>query len=289
MATVCVSAVPARATETAAKDSVELARPTAVQYAYHEQERIQFVSLDPCTWQGREYDNHTTDLKDMKLPKLDVDQWCEAAKSWGAKEILFVAKHTGGFCWWQTETTEHSVKNMLKANHDPAIKEWQLFSPRETARWQPCHTVPADAFKNGVAHVEIDISKYIDRPGQFPLRFDVLGHAGAAVGSISVLYDGRSIHEQVLSAVKAGEVYLLNRHAQIVEDSKIELEVMLRATQGNGASRRDKADASVSPTPCRARAQRIRPAPLAVVDFARAQLDPLLCGNQHVTDIHVLG
>ena len=71
-----------------------------------------FVCLDPCTWQGREYDNHTTDLKDMKLPKLDVDQWCEAAKSWGAKEILFVAKHTGGFCWWQTETTDYSVKNI---------------------------------------------------------------------------------------------------------------------------------------------------------------------------------
>jgi len=35
--------------------------------------------------------------------------------------------------------------------------------------------------------------------------------------------------------VKAGEVYLLNRHAQIVEGSKIELKVRLRATQGNGA------------------------------------------------------
>ncbi len=89
-----------------------LAKPTAAQYAYHEQERIMFVCLDPCTWQGREYDNHTTDLKDMKLPKLNIDQWCEAAKSWGAKEILFVAKHTGGFCWWQTETSDYSVKNI---------------------------------------------------------------------------------------------------------------------------------------------------------------------------------
>jgi alpha-L-fucosidase len=71
-----------------------------------------FVCLDPCTWQGREYDNHTTNLKDMELPKLDVDQWCEAAKSWGAQEILFVAKHTGGFCWWQTETSDYSVKNI---------------------------------------------------------------------------------------------------------------------------------------------------------------------------------
>jgi len=94
------------------KPLVPLAKPSAVQYAYHEQERIMFVCLDPCTWQGREYDNHTTDLKTMKLPKLDVDQWCEAAKSWGAKELLFVAKHTGGFCWWQTETTDYSVKSI---------------------------------------------------------------------------------------------------------------------------------------------------------------------------------
>ena len=95
-----------------AAQPVALAKPTAAQYAYHEQERIMFVCLDPCTWQGREYDNHTTDLKHMTLPKLDVDQWCRAAKSWGAKEILFVAKHTGGFCWWQTETSDYSVKNI---------------------------------------------------------------------------------------------------------------------------------------------------------------------------------
>ena len=96
----------------AAQEEVQLARPNKAQYEYHELERIQFICLDPCTWQGREYDNHSTNLKDMKLPKLDVDQWCEAARSWGAKEILLVSKHTGGFCWWQTKTSEYSVKNI---------------------------------------------------------------------------------------------------------------------------------------------------------------------------------
>ena len=86
--------------------------PTKGQLEWHEQERLMFVCIDPCSWQGREYDNHTTELSDMKLPKLDTDQWCEAAVSWGAKEILFVAKHTGGFCWWQTETSDYSVKNI---------------------------------------------------------------------------------------------------------------------------------------------------------------------------------
>jgi hypothetical protein len=32
------------------------------------------------------------------------------AKSWGARQILFVAKHTGGFCWWQTETSRYGIK-----------------------------------------------------------------------------------------------------------------------------------------------------------------------------------
>ena len=92
--------------------AAELARPSAVQYAWHEQERIQFVCLDPCTWQGREYDNHTTRLSDMKLEKLDVEQWLDAADRWGAREILLVCKHTGGFCWWPTATTDYSVKGI---------------------------------------------------------------------------------------------------------------------------------------------------------------------------------
>jgi len=88
-----------------------LARPTPQQYAWHEQERIQFVCLDPCTWQGREYDNHSTPLSAINPTQLDTDQWCRAAKLWGAREILFVAKHTGGFCWWQTETTHYGIKD----------------------------------------------------------------------------------------------------------------------------------------------------------------------------------
>lgn len=70
-----------------------------------------FVCLDPCTWQGSESDNHSTPLDQINPTKLDTDQWCQAALAWGAKEILFVAKHTGGFCWWQTETTPYSIKD----------------------------------------------------------------------------------------------------------------------------------------------------------------------------------
>lgn len=84
--------------------------PTPEQMAWHDMEIQMFVALDPCTWQGREYDNHSTPLDTINPTKLDTDQWCEVAKSFGAKQILFVAKHTGGFCWWQTETTDYSIK-----------------------------------------------------------------------------------------------------------------------------------------------------------------------------------
>ena len=30
----------------------------------------------------------------------------------GAKEILLVCKHVGGFCWWPTETSDYCVKNI---------------------------------------------------------------------------------------------------------------------------------------------------------------------------------
>jgi len=98
------------------QEEAELAKPSTIQYKWHEQERIMFVCLDPCTWQGREYDNHSTPLERINPEKLDTDQWCEVAQSWAAEEILFVAKHTGGFCWWQTNTTEYGIKNTSYKN-----------------------------------------------------------------------------------------------------------------------------------------------------------------------------
>ena len=85
--------------------------PTPEQRAWHAMELQMFLCLDPCTWQGREYDNHSTPLSKINPTRLDTDQWCRVAKSFGARQILFVAKHTGGFCWWQTETSNYSIKD----------------------------------------------------------------------------------------------------------------------------------------------------------------------------------
>ncbi len=88
-----------------------VAKPSPEQVAYLEMERQMFVCLDPCTWQNREYDNHSTPLDRINPDKLDTEQWCRVAESWGARQILFVAKHTGGFCWWQTDTSDYGIRN----------------------------------------------------------------------------------------------------------------------------------------------------------------------------------
>ncbi len=89
----------------------DLPKPTEVQYKWHEQERIMFIHFDPATWAGIEQDDHSVPLERINPKDLNTDQWCEAALAWGAKQILFVAKHTGGFCWWQTQTTEYGIRN----------------------------------------------------------------------------------------------------------------------------------------------------------------------------------
>ncbi len=70
-----------------------------------------FIHIAPQTWQDSESDSLSTPLTAINPEKLDTDSWVRVAESMGAKYIVFVAKHEGGFCWWQTETTEFGVRN----------------------------------------------------------------------------------------------------------------------------------------------------------------------------------
>lgn len=87
-----------------------LARPTPAQVAWHDLELELFACLDPCVWQDRQHDNHSAPLNQINPAQLDAEQWVDVAESLGAKLIVFVAKHDGGFCWWQTQTSDYGVK-----------------------------------------------------------------------------------------------------------------------------------------------------------------------------------
>ncbi len=89
----------------------KLAQPTLEQAAWQDLEIGMFIHFAPNTWQDKEYDTLSTPLAHLNPAKLDTDQWVDTAVKMGAKYIVFVAKHVGGFCMWQTKTTDYSIKH----------------------------------------------------------------------------------------------------------------------------------------------------------------------------------
>ena len=89
-----------------------LPKPTPQQVEWQDAEMGMFLHFAPNTWQDLEGDNLSTPLSQINPTKLDTDQWVKTAKDMGCKYFVFVAKHVGGFCWWQTETTDYSVKSI---------------------------------------------------------------------------------------------------------------------------------------------------------------------------------
>jgi alpha-L-fucosidase len=88
-----------------------IAQPTAAQLAWQDLELGMFIHFGPNTWQDQEYDDRSTPLDTIR-PDIDTDQWVETAVGMGARYVVMVAKHVGGFCWWQTDTTEYSVRHI---------------------------------------------------------------------------------------------------------------------------------------------------------------------------------
>ena len=101
------AAPPAFASSASARQAI----PSAGQAAWQDLEIGMFVHFAPNTWQDKEYDDLSTPLSSINPAQLNTDQWAECARSLGAKYIVAVAKHAGGFCMWQTETTGYGIRN----------------------------------------------------------------------------------------------------------------------------------------------------------------------------------
>ena len=87
-----------------------LAAPTLAQVTWQDLEIGMFVHLAPNTWQEKEYDDLSLSPAQV-MTEIDADQWAEVASQLGARYVVLVAKHVGGFCLWQTDTTDYSIKN----------------------------------------------------------------------------------------------------------------------------------------------------------------------------------
>ncbi|MFH1738610.1 MAG: alpha-L-fucosidase [bacterium] len=95
----------------AGSDPTRLALPTLEQIVWQDYEIGMFIHFSMNTWQDQEYDDLSTPLSQFNPRQLDTDQWVNTAVNMGAKYIVFVAKHVGGFCMWPTKTTDYSVEN----------------------------------------------------------------------------------------------------------------------------------------------------------------------------------
>jgi len=89
--------------------SSPLALPTGNQLHWADLEVGMFVHFAPNTWQDREYDDRSTPLASID-PDIDTDQWAGVARDLGARYVVMVAKHVGGFCMWQTRTTDYGIR-----------------------------------------------------------------------------------------------------------------------------------------------------------------------------------
>src|SRR5438105_7190228 len=86
-------------------------RPTPEQLGWQDAEIGMFIHFAPNTWTDQEYDDLSLPLSKWNPEKLDTDQWVTTAQAMGARYIVLVAKHAGGFCLWQTDTTDYGVKH----------------------------------------------------------------------------------------------------------------------------------------------------------------------------------
>lgn len=84
-------------------------QPTPQQLAFQQRQLGAFIHFGPATYTASEFMT-VPDAGVFNPVKLDAEQWVKTAVSFGAKHIVLTAKHHNGFCLWQTNTTDYSVK-----------------------------------------------------------------------------------------------------------------------------------------------------------------------------------
>ena len=85
--------------------------PSPKQLAWQQMELTAFLHFGINTFTDNEWGNGADDPTLFNPTNLDCEQWVQALKEGGFKMAILTAKHHDGFCLWQTETTEYSVKS----------------------------------------------------------------------------------------------------------------------------------------------------------------------------------
>ena len=85
--------------------------PSTLQKSIQRENFNAFIHYGINTFAGKEWSDGTLSPSLFNPTDQDVEQWVKVLKYVGAKGIIFTAKHHDGFCMWQTDTTDYSIKN----------------------------------------------------------------------------------------------------------------------------------------------------------------------------------
>ncbi len=85
--------------------------PNAYQKQQIERKFGMFVHYGINTFLNQEWSDGTADAKVYAPTGVDCEQWAKTAYEAGMQYILVITKHHDGFCMWDTQTTDYSVKN----------------------------------------------------------------------------------------------------------------------------------------------------------------------------------
>lgn len=85
--------------------------PSARQKAVQEDSFNVFIHYGINTFTGKEWGDGTAPASLFNPTAQNTDDWVRCAKSAGAKGVILTCKHHDGFCLWQTDTTDYSVRS----------------------------------------------------------------------------------------------------------------------------------------------------------------------------------
>ncbi len=85
--------------------------PSKRQLEWQKLEFYAFCHFGMNTFLNKEWSDGTASPNAFNPTDFDAEQWARAIKNGGMKAIILTCKHHDGFCLWQSEYTEYSVKN----------------------------------------------------------------------------------------------------------------------------------------------------------------------------------
>ena len=98
--------------------------PSSRQLSWQELELTAFIHFGMNTFTNKERGDGTESPQLFNPSELDAEQWVLACKNAGFKSIILTAKHHDGFCLWQSQYTDYSVKNSpWKNGQGDVVKE----------------------------------------------------------------------------------------------------------------------------------------------------------------------